>query len=40
MVCNVGNGKEMAGAKSEKEAKQNYTINPFTGEFFDVMSSV
>jgi hypothetical protein len=40
VFCTAGNRKEMAVAKSEKEARLNYTIQPFVRDFFDAISSV
>jgi len=40
VFCTAENRKKMAGAKSEKEARLNYTVQPFAREYFDVMSSV
>ena len=40
MVCTAGNRKEIAEAKSEKEERLKYIIQPFAREFFDIRSSV
>jgi len=39
VVCTAGTRKEMAGAKSQEEAMQNYIVQPFARQIFDVMSS-
>jgi hypothetical protein len=40
VVFTAANRKKMAGAKSEKEKRLNYTIQPFARQFFGAILNV